>query len=161
MNNSKNKKLGVSLFELLIAVVLLSLLLGIGYSNFDNSVKNQNTKSSAEQVVLAIKNAKYYARAKGIITSLGFTAGSNTYSISANGNILTNNANFDSTSGKLPNNIIIINSTCGDLNFYVDGSPIDSDGNSITQNCEIKIGYNNGPQKNIIIMGNTGNVIYE
>ncbi len=160
MNNYKNKNLGVSLFELLLAVVLLSVLLCIGFSSFDNTIRAQNTQSASEQVVLAIKNAKYYARSKGTTTSLNFPTGSNVYSISADGQTITDNSFFDSTSGKLPNNIIIIGNSCTDINFYVDGSPVDSEGNSISENCEVTIGYANGPQKDITIMGNSGNVVF-
>jgi prepilin-type N-terminal cleavage/methylation domain-containing protein len=161
MNNTKNKNSGFSLFELLLTIVLLSVLLCMGFNTFDSSIKAQNTQSATEQIASAIKNAKYYARSKGVVTSLGFPAGSNYYSISADGEVISNNALFGSTSGKLPENIKIIQNNCYDLNFYVDGSLIDSSGNSISDDCLIKTGYTNGPQKTITIKGNSGNVTYQ
>ena len=161
MNNNGRKTPGISLFELLLSIVLLSVLLCIGYNSFDREIRSENVKSAAEQIVLAIKNARCYARSKGITTSVNFQTGENEYSISADGQVITNNEFFDSTSGKLPKNVEIIDSGCNSVNFYVDGSPVDSGGNLITKNCDVKVGYEDGPQKDITIIGNSGNVVYE
>jgi prepilin-type N-terminal cleavage/methylation domain-containing protein len=158
MNKENNKKSGVTLIELLISLGLISVLLSMGFSAFDSSIKAQNSKSASEQIVSAIKKAKYYSRSKGVITSLSFPTGGNSYSISVNGIIISNDNNFDATSGKLPKNIEIIQNSCGDINFYVDGSPVDVSNNTVATDCSIKVGYADGPQKTITIKGNSGNV---
>lgn len=160
-NKSQNKYSGISLIELMLTLMLISVLLGTGYVSFNKSIMDQNSKSAAEQVVLAVKKAKFYSRSKGIKTSLSFPAGSNTYSISADGETITNDNNFDATSGKLPKNIEILQNNCNDMNFYVNGTPIDSVGDRITNSCTIIVGYDEGPQKTITIRGNSGNVSYE
>ena len=163
INKSKynfNKKSGISLIELLISMALISVLLGIGFNAFDSSIKDQNNHSAAEQIVSAIKKAQYYSRSKGVITSLSFQPGSNTYSISADGAVISNNNNFDATSGILPKNIVIIQNNCAGINFYVDGSPTDAANNPVTTDCSLTAGYIGGPQKTITIKGNSGNVTY-
>ena len=161
INNINNKKRGISLFELLLSIVLLSVLLTMGFSAFDSSIKDQNTQSATEQIISAIKKSKYYSRSKGVVTSLSFPVGSNTYSISADGTTISNSDFFDATSGKLPKNIKIIQNNCATVNFYVDGSPVDSSNNPIASDCSIKVGYVGGSQKTITIKGNSGNVFYQ
>ncbi len=161
MNYINIRKAGISLFELLLITILLSVLLGMGFHSFDSSIQDQNSISAAEQVISAIKKTKYYSRSKGVITSLNFPQGSNTYSIIADNTVISNNSYFDASSGKLPKNVEIIQNNCADINFYVDGSPVDSSGNTITQDCKITIGYLSGPQKIIVIKGNSGNVDFE
>jgi prepilin-type N-terminal cleavage/methylation domain-containing protein len=160
-NNTNNKKLGVTLIELLISLALISVLLSIGFNTFDSSIREQNSKSASEQIVSAIKKAKYYSRSKGVVTSLSFPTGSNTYSISADSEVISNSNLFDASSGALPKNVEIIQNNCDSINFYVDGSPVDSSNNPVTTDCSIKVGYTGGPQKTITIKGNSGNVIYE
>jgi len=149
---------GFSLFELLLTTILLSLLLGMGFKSFSDNMQDQNVKSAGEQIISAIKKAKYYSRSKGVTTKLNFPVGSNTYSIFADDTNLSNSSNFDSTSGKLPENIQILSNTCTDLNFYVDSSPINSSYEVISEDCSITVGYNDGAQKTILIKGNSGNV---
>lgn len=160
-NNPKYTKSGISLIELAVTALLLSIILTMGFKSFDSSIKDQNAKSASEQVVSAIKKAKYYSRSKGVTTSLNFIQGSNSYSILADGVNISQNTLFDSTSGTLPKNVIIIGNTCDSLNFYVDGSPVDTNGNVIKTDCSIKIGYSSGTQKTIVVKGNTGNVIQQ
>lgn len=155
--NTKNK--GISLIELAVVMLLISILITMGFSSFDSSIKAQNAQSASDQSASAIKKAKYYSRSKGIITSLNFPVGSNSYSILADGVNLSNNNLFDATSGVLPKNVVVIRNTCANVNFYVDGSPVDNNGNTITQDCSITIGYMDGNQKTLTIKGNTGNVI--
>jgi len=160
MNRKQPKNIGFSMFELIVTMSISCLLLYSSFVCFDKSIQQSNAKSAAEQVVSAINSAKYYARAKGVTTALNFPVGSNVFSITADGAAITNSSNFDSTSGTLPKNIKILTNTCNDLNFFVDGSPVTSNGTSITQNCVITVGYSGGPQKNITIMGNSGNVTH-
>lgn len=161
IKKTNNKEAGISLFELLISIVILSVLLTMGFSTFDSSIKAQNTQSASEQIVSAIKKAKYYSRSKGVITSLSFPVGGNSYSVSADGEVISNNNLFDAYSGKLPKNIEIIQNSCGTVNFYVDGSPVNSLNETISTDCSIKVGYDSGVQKTITIKGNSGNVIYQ
>jgi prepilin-type N-terminal cleavage/methylation domain-containing protein len=161
MNFNYNRKKGMSLFELLITTMLLSILLSMGFHSFDSSVQDQNAVSAAEQMISAINKTKYYSRSKGVVASLSFPIGSNTYSISADNVVISNSNFFDASSGKLPKNVEIIQNTCIDINFYVDGSLVDSSGSTIIQDCKITVGYESGPQKTIVIRGNSGNVDYE
>jgi len=155
----KTKKLnGFTLLELLLTTAVLSILLGMGFKSFDNNIQEQNAKSAGEQVSSAIKKAKYYARSKGVRVKLNFPTGSNTYSIVADGVTISNVNNFDATSGKLPENIKILSNNCSDLNFYVDGSPVNSSNEVISEDCSITTGYSGGPQKTVFIKGNSGNV---
>ncbi len=63
-NKYQNKYSGVSLIELMLTLMLISVLLGTGYVSFNKSIMDQNSKSAAEQVVFAIKKAKFYSRSK-------------------------------------------------------------------------------------------------
>lgn len=156
-----NKSFGISLLELMITVALIAILISTGFTSFDNSIREEKTISASEQIMAAIKKAKYHARSKGVLTSLVFPAGSNNYSIIADGEIISNNALFDASSGVLPENIVIIQSTCNDINFYVDGSLVDSEGEVVSEDCSVRLGYINGNQKIITVKGNTGNVIQQ
>ncbi len=158
--NKKLKKHGISLFELLMAISILSVLLATGYLNFAGSVKDQQARRSAQSIGYAIKKAKYFSRTKGVETSFNFLQGSNTYSVNADGQEITSQSNYGALSGTLPNGIIIITNACPDFRFNMEGMLTDSDGEIIYNDCTIAVGYANGPQVTVLIRGRTGNVEY-
>ena len=153
------KKSGLSLMELMITVAIMAVLLSTGFTAFGNSIESQKSKQAADQIASAIKQAKYFSRSNGVLTSLFFIEGSNTYTIIADGEIISDNGFYDSFSGILPENTVVVQNTCNEINFYVDGSVVDSEGEVITGSCSIKVGYINGKQNTVTIRGNSGNVI--
>lgn len=157
VNKTRVKK-GISLAELAIATVLISVLACIGYMQVSDSIEAQSAKSGFDQIAFAVLQAKQFARTKGVNTALTFTQGSNNFDITANGASLTDENNTGATSGKLPDNIIIISNSCSSIGFNVKGTLIDSDGATIYNDCRIVVGYANGPQESITIKGKTGNI---
>jgi Tfp pilus assembly protein FimT len=159
-SNLLNKKQsGISLIELAVTMLLISVLSTIGFNTFDSSIKAENVISASEQVAFAIKKAKYYARSKGVVTKLSFPVGGSSYSITVNGETVSNNSNFDATSGVLPKNVKILQNTCNSINFYVDGSLITDSGLVKKTDCILQLGYTDGQSKTLTIKGNTGNVL--
>lgn len=159
---NKNKKhfsgnSGYSLIELAVTVIILGVLLSTGFTAFGNSINTQKAGSAAERIMLAVKKARHYSRTKGVLTSLFFTEGSNSYSITADGEILSESSLFDAFSGVLPENTIIIQNTCESINFYADGSLVNPEGDIVIENCYITTGYVNGSQKTVVIQGYSGN----
>ncbi len=158
--DKKHKKNGISVFELLIAVTILSILLGIGYLTFSDSVRTQQAQRSAELIGYAIKKAKYFSRTKGVETSFTFTQGSGSYAVNADDREITGENNYDAFKGTLPNGVTILNNACPDFRFSVEGTLVDSTGSSIYNDCRLLIGYAGGPQSTVLIRGRTGNVEY-
>ena len=153
------KNSGISLIELMITVTIMVVLLSTGFTAFGNSIEAQKATQAADQIASAIKQAKYFSRSNGVLTSLFFIEGSNTYTIVADGEIISDSSLYDAASGILPENTVITHNTCSEINFYVDGSIVDSVGNIITESCTISVGYSDGQQKTLTIRGNSGNVI--
>jgi prepilin-type N-terminal cleavage/methylation domain-containing protein len=152
-----SRKKGVTLLELLVTLSLISFLLVMGLTAFTSSTNKQYANEAALQINYAMKKAKYYARAKGLPVDLEFNQGSNTYALTSNDTAITQSGNFDATSGVLPDETEIIQNTCGDIYFNIEGKILSNDGN--TENiCHITVGYNNGPQKTLVINRNTGAV---
>lgn len=160
IRNFKYKK-GITLLELLITVVLISIAAAIGFSNFNQYSQMQNAKIAANQIAFILKKAKYYARSNGYPTKLIFTKGSTSYSFISNGVNLVQNNNFDASSGILPDNTKIISNSCSDIYFYVDGSIVDSSNLPINKTCTITVGYDNGSKETVSLESQTGNVIYD
>ncbi len=152
------RKQGISLLELLITVSLVGVLATIGFTSFSGSVKSQQLQNGINQIAYAFKEAKYYARAKGVVTTLNINPGNTGFTITANIETLTSSDHFDAFSGKLPDNIIIISNSCPGLNFSVEGIFTDNSGNTVYNDCFITLGYNGGPQKVLTIKGKTGDV---
>ena len=153
-----SRKQGISLLELLITVVLTGVLATLGFTSFSGTFKSQQLQNGIDQIAYALREAKYYARAKGVITTLNINPGNTNFTITANNETLTSSDHFDAFSGKLPDNIIIINNSCPGLNFSVDGTFTDNSGNTIYNDCSITLGYNSDPQKTLTIKGKIGDV---
>ena len=142
--------------EILVTVSLSGLLMCLGFTSFVTLTKQEYSQSALQQVSYTINKARSYARSQGYDVQLIFNAGSNTYSIMANGINLVSNTNFDETSGVLPDTTKIISNNCSNIYFYIDGSLVDNNNNPLANNCQITVGYANGPQSNVIINANTG-----
>jgi len=136
----------------------MSVLLALGFSGVADSSKAQAAKSGAQQASYAIKRAKYFSRAKGVKTYFNFPAGSETFSVQAKNQVLTDENSFDAMSGTFPGEVVIIANTCPSLCFDVDGSLMDSSGDVVYSDCSITIGYSGGAQETLYIRGKTGNV---
>lgn len=158
---NKKKYSGITLLELLITISLMSFLLVMGFQSFSVMINRQYSQSAIQQAGFAIKKARYFARAKGVTTKLNFPVGSNNYSIVAGGVSITNDANFDATSGILPDKTKILSNNCSDIYFYIDGTLVDSNNQHISTDCKISIGYDNGIQKSLTVYSNSGSVVYD
>ncbi|MDD3149236.1 MAG: type II secretion system protein [Candidatus Gastranaerophilales bacterium] len=158
---SMNKKNGVSLLELMTVVSLAGFLLLSGMTTFNGMIRLQNIKSSADQVTFSIKKARYYARSQGFITKIDLTTGNNTYTIEADSENITNNNNFDATSGVLEENIFILSNSCSEIYFNSSGIPVDSDNNPLEQNCSIDVGYDSQNFSTIVLEKGSGNVFIQ
>ncbi len=156
----RTAKSGITLAELAMTALLLGIISSVGYVTFSDGIENQTAKTGIGQVAYAARHARQHARTKGVVTSLNLPTGSNAYDIVADGQSLTGTGNFGTTSGKLPQDIVIISSTCGNLYFDVDGTLTDSSGNIIYNDCTVTVGYSGGNQETIMIKGKTGNVEY-
>ncbi len=150
----------LTLFELLITVVVISILLLIGFASFDNIINAHNLQSATEQLALAVKKTKYYAKSHGEITKFNFTE-SNSYRIGTDNKILTNSKNFDATSGILPGKVKFLSNSCSVMNFYIDGSLVDGFKNTLDNDCRIVLGYTGGTNKTLVIKPENGNIVYE
>ncbi|MEI7473972.1 MAG: prepilin-type N-terminal cleavage/methylation domain-containing protein [bacterium] len=160
MKPTKNKK-GVTLLELLITMSIMSIIFLIGFTSFNSVIENENVNCGVQQMVYAIKQARHYSRINGINTEFDANAGDNSYQIKSGTTILTNEKIFDSSSGKLPTDVEIINNTCPKIYFYVDGTPVNSTGVSLSSDCIIKVGYMHGLQKTLTLEAVSGNIIYD
>jgi len=158
--NVKSKKSGVTLIELMVTVSLASFLLILGYRGYGDMISTETLKTGTQQAAFAIKKARYYATSKGDITRINFPVGSNSYSITADGKVITDNGRFDAMSGVLPENVTISTNSCNNLGFYVDGTPIDTNNQPILTDCKIKLSYK-GEEQLITIQAETGNIIDE
>ncbi len=155
------KRHGISVFELVIAGAILSVILSTGYTSLSHSMKTQYAQKGAESIGYAIKNAKYLARSEGVETSFTFTRGSGSYSVKADGKVITDKDYIGSYSGELPDKTTITEKTCSDFRFDVNGSLIDTTGATIYTDCKIKVGYSGGPEVTVLVRGKTGNVEYK
>ena len=157
MNRTLSDKKGLTLMELLVSMSLIAFLLVMGLTAFTNLTNTQYANEAALQVSHAMKKAKYYARAKGLPVEMEFNQGSKKYALVSNGLQITQEGNFDATSGVLPDNTEIIQNSCGSLYYYIDGRILSND-ESTPNICRIIVGYADGPQRTLIINRNTGNV---
>jgi len=155
MNKKSTYKKGITLLELLVSMSLISFLLVMGLAAFTSSTNKQYANEAALQINYAMKEAKYYARAKGLPVDLEFLQGSKTYGLTSDDKQITQSDKFDATSGVLPDKTEIIQNTCGPIYYYIDGRILSYDVN--TPNiCRIIVGYNDGPQRTLVINRNTG-----
>lgn len=142
----------------MMTCAIMSVIVAAGYVGFSESIRIQDVESGAERIGYAIKEAKYFSRAKGVKTTLNFQMDSNNFSVYANEQAISGDSRIDALSGNLPGETMILMNTCDDIMFDENGKLIDSDGNSIYSECAITIGYDNGPQKTVVIAGGTGSV---
>lgn len=163
MNIQNRNNKGFTLLELLITISLISVLSLMSFQGLANSIDSQNVNHAAKQVAFAINKARYYAKAKGENTHIVLEINSNTYEISADDVSLLNANSIDGTSGELPDNVTITDNTCGDLYFYVDGTPLNSidPPYQLSHYCTITVGAKNGKSKTISILPYSGRVVYD
>lgn len=141
MKYKNPKKPAISMFELVVASAIISVLALTGFAGLSDTIKGQKTISGAGQVAYALKDAKYSARTKGVMTSVDTSIGI--------------------VSGELPGNVTVISNTCEGVYFDINGNIVDSSGLPVYNDCSVIIGYSGGPQKTITIKGKSGNVKYE
>ena len=162
--NKFNSK-GYTLMELLVTVSLSGVLLFAGVAALDNSIKKQSVKNAAEQFSNALKMARYYTKTKGVPTTISFSTGSNTYSITADDKDITTSTKFGSLSGQLPDGTRITSSSCSELTFDINGELIDLYGDPITYDCYIYLSSNSNEYyhhySGVIVNAHSGNVKYE
>lgn len=157
-----NRKRATTLLELLMTISLISILLSVSAVNFNSMINEQSAKSAAEQLSMALNKAKYYAQKSGNITIINVPANSNIYTITADSQTLTNNTNFDSTSGELPDDTIIISSSCGNsIEFHPNGSVFDEWNYELNYDCSIDVGFSGGAQRTVEIKAGSGNVTWQ
>jgi|GEM_PF-3193175 len=161
MKLTNNKRNAFTLMELILAVSIISLLTVVAFANVNEQTKIQKANRAVQQSAWAIKQARHYARMKGVKTELIFDTGSTVYTINADGQDITNNSRMDALSGVLPEGVKVLNNACGNIYFDVDGSPVDSVGDVILNDCTIALGYDSNSQKNLTLKAISGNIIYE
>ncbi len=156
------RRYGFSMLELMITLSIMGILLCFGAPFIGKTCQSQDVVNARKQLAYALKKSRYYARNKGITVSVDLTEGSNTFSVTADGTELTGESTlFDSFNGTFPEDLVVISSSCNDINFDINGFLIDSYDELITENCIITVGYSNGIQKNLTINTGTGNVNYD
>lgn len=78
MGNGMIKMKGFSLIELMIALVIVAILVGVGYPTYQSSVtKSRRTDAKASLMEIATKMEKYYFQEKTYtadLTNLGYGA---------------------------------------------------------------------------------------
>ena len=146
---------------MLLTVVLIVVLLSIGFATFEQQTKVQKNNRAVQQVAWAVKQARHYARIHGEKTELIFNSGERVYAINADGENLINNSRIDAFSGVLPEGNQFLNNNCGTIYFDVDGSPVDSLGDVVLNDCTVTIGYDSDIQRDLTLKAISGNVIYE
>jgi prepilin-type N-terminal cleavage/methylation domain-containing protein len=163
--NRNGIKSGVTLLELMITVSVMSVMLLMAYKNFNDSVNSQNLKGTIQQVALAIKDARYYAKAKGDTTHLIFEEGATSYSVEdQDGNAITDSSMYGAMSGELPTGFSVKENTCGDVYFHPDGNPlsaINPDNIVLSSDCNITIGYDDTHTKSVTIHAYSGDATYD
>ena len=143
-----------------MTISMMGILLTIGSSTFVNQTRTQSVNAAVEQVAFALKQARHHSRIKGVTTEVILTNNKSNYTIQTDDETITNSANSDATSGELPDGTKVINNYCGNINFYVDGSPVDSYGYPM-YDCTITVGYENSIQKTLTLKAISGNITYE
>ena len=171
MNISRKNINGYTLLELLITIAVISVMTTIGFQSVASSINSQKTSNAAKQVEFALKKARYYAKTKGQITHVSMPVGTNKYVIEANDIDLTSSDNIDGTSGVLPENIKFQTNTCGDIYFYVDGTPLTSAEEPIsplTYLCSITVSASaetddraGNKSETLTLMPYSGSIVYE
>ncbi len=153
---------GFSLTELMVTMSIIGILLCFGAPFIGETCQSQDVVNARKQLAYALKKSRYYARNQGVTVSVDLPEGSNSFSVTADGTELTGESNlFDSFNGTFPEDLVIISSSCNDINFDINGFLIDSYDELITENCIITVGYSNGIQKRLTINTGTGNVNYD
>ena len=149
---------GISLTEMMMTCTIMSIIAIAGFVGFSESIRIQDAEGGADRIGYAIKEAKYFARAKGVKTSFNFPVNAKTFSVLANEQAISTQDRIDALSGNLPGDVRILANTCEGMEFNENGKLIDADGNNVYAECAITVGYSNGPKKTVIIGGGTGNV---
>lgn len=161
---AKNRLYGVTFLELMITIAIISVILYLAFDTYSGSINTQTAKSAIKQVGFALKTARYYAKANGVITHVNFPIGSSTYSIDVNDVPITNVSDFGANSGVLPGNAKVVDNTCADVYFYIDGTPlsaIDPEKTEFADHCSIIVGYEGGHQETLYLHAHSGSISYE
>jgi len=158
------KNYGVSITELMIMLVVISVIMTMSFIAYNNAVNIQKSAEAVKQLGFAVSKTRSYAQTKGIITQIIITSDKNTYTIKANGNTISDPTYFDGFSGELPSGTKVISNSCSNnIYFYIDGTPLTSISPKTIMNsdCLVKVGINNENYKALNINGSTGEVTYE
>lgn len=161
MKENKRNKRGFTLLELLITVSLISVFAMISFQGVADSIGKQKVNNAAKQISFALNKARYYAKTKGENTRIIMEENSNTYEITANDVSIINSNSMDGTSGELPENVVIKTNSCGNLYFYIDGTPLTSidPPYQLSHHCTITVSSNNGRSKTISILPYSGRIM--
>lgn len=158
------KQKGFTLLELLVTISIISVLLTIALKSVGNSVDSQSASDAGQQAMYALNRARYYAKTKGIVTHVYFGEGTNQYIIEENdGNSLLKENSIDGSSGELPDGVTVLENTCGDIFFNIDGTPllsVDPSKEPMYEVCRITVG-NSASEKSLIILPHSGSITYE
>lgn len=154
----RGNKSGITLTELMMTCAIIAVVIAAGFVGFSEAVRIQDAQGAADRIGYAIKEARYFSRAKGIKTSINCPIGASTFAVFAGEQVISEENRIDALSGNLPGNTKILVNTCEDIMFNENGKPIDTDGNNIYTECAITVGYESGAQKTVVIAGGTGNV---
>lgn len=159
----KIKKLkALSLIELMMTISVLSVLLCMGLMSFDEINNLQKVSNAQSQLGDAISKTRSYAKRFGVKSSITANVGASTYSLSdTDGNFKTDATRYDSLSGQLPDGVKVLSSTCGTINFYIDGSVIDDSDSRVSENCSITVGTSDIVKRTITLKALSGEVAYE
>lgn len=157
------KKSGFTLLELMIVIVILGVLCLLSFQGVNQSVRLQKATNGIQQVGYALNKARYYAKSKGETVTVIFSSNSNTYTIETDDHDLTDSRAIDGTSGILPSGIKVIHSDQSQIFFDIDGQPMSSMNPKmpISYVNRLTVGYENGPQKSLLITPVSGRIVYE
>lgn len=157
----RKRKKAMTIAELMVTTILIGVLAIVGYSTLSSVNEQQNAKTGIDKIAYAVKRAKQLARNNGVIATLSFNVNSNKYDIKLDGVSIIDENSYGVTNGNLAEDITIISNNCYSMGFDVDGSLIDEWGYPIYYDCEIVVGYSDGPKETIKVKGKTGVVNYD
>ncbi len=165
---------GVTFIELLVTVVIISVMMTLAFTNYNNTINRQSTSNATDQAAFALKEARQYAKRNGIITQVFFPVSQNEYEIYAGTSKILSSSDSGEGSGVLPSNTKILSNSCGEFYFYIDGTPlidytetVEDNGdkviiiNPVDETCTIKIGISDSNSKTIKVHAFSGNITYD
>ncbi|MEW5819153.1 MAG: prepilin-type N-terminal cleavage/methylation domain-containing protein [Cyanobacteriota bacterium] len=158
------RKNGFTLIELLITISLISVLTILSFNNYAKVIDRQNTINASKDIIYALNKARYYSKTKGKVTHIDIPIDSNKYYIDIDGNLLYFQSESDEYSGILPANTKVLQNSCGEFFFYIDGTPmtnVDTYNDPLSNICRIIIGNNDNDSKTLLLNPYSGSIEYE